>query len=109
MLACVIDGATPSVAKSAVIQAVVGFLLADDVAMNENYSCRCSIASAAVVGFNRRWSRCSWPVCTYAPISVMLTCCRCRVGRIDRGGSNGEYRVSSPLSEPLLCRSVLYR
>ena len=32
----------------------------------------------------------------YAPISVMLTCCRCGVGRIDLVGYDGEHRVSSP-------------
>ena len=42
----------------------------------------------------------------YAPISVMLTCCRCGV---DHGGSDGEHRVSSPPSEPLLHKFVLCR
>ena len=38
----------------------------------------------------------------YAPISVMLTFCRCDVGRIDRDRSIGECRVLFP-AKPLTC------
>ena len=45
----------------------------------------------------------------YAPISVILTYCRCSVGQVDYGGSDGEYRVASPPSEPLMYRFVICR
>ena len=40
------------------------------------------VADAAVVTLCRSRGRCSWTVCT--KICMMLTCCRCGVGRFDR-------------------------